>query len=124
MAKLPVNFENNSQLKNMKVGESGYIVPWGMWVDMDGNSYLNENYNLHPTPGGTVQLKITKVSGGYIAHVHEMKDDYKWTKQNGPSYASPEDVCYGTVVGYNLDYKQTIEAVSAKSKTIWSSLFK
>jgi hypothetical protein len=124
MAKLPSTFENTDQLKNMKVGESGYITPWGMWIDMDGNSWLNENYELHDSTGGTVQLKITRVLDGYIAHIHEMNGDYKWTKQNGPSYASPEEVCYGKVVGYDLDYKQVIEVVSAKSKSIWNSIFK
>lgn len=30
--KIPQEFIEEGQLYNMKVGESGYIVPWGMWV--------------------------------------------------------------------------------------------
>jgi len=119
MAKLPSNFENNNQLKNMKVGDSGYIVPWGMWVDMDGNAWLNENYDFDPVPGGTVQLKVTRVVDGYIAHIHDMNDDYKWARQNSPSYMSPKEVCYGPVVGYKLDYKTTMESIIGKGKSLF-----
>ena len=54
MIKIPTEFINKSQLYNVKEGATGYIVPWGMWIDMEGNAYLNEQYDLHPNPGGTV----------------------------------------------------------------------
>ena len=101
MAKLPEQFEENNQLKNMDIGDSGYIVPWGMWMDLDGNCFLNESYTHQPNTGGTVQLKITRVIDGYIAHIHEMQDDYKWEKQSSPGYMSAENDCYGPVVGFD-----------------------
>ena len=98
---LPNDFEEKNQLSNMKVGQSGYIVPWGMWVDVLGNCFLNENYTFHSEPGGTVQLKITRIESGYVAHLNELKPGaHKWERQNGPSFASPESVCYGRVVGF------------------------
>lgn len=106
-AKLPVAFENQSQLLNMRVGESVYIVPWGMWVDMDGNCYLNEKYDIHPGPSGTVQLKITKIENGYIVHLKEMNGDYKWERQEGPTYATPNEFCYGKVVGFDRSFLET-----------------
>lgn len=100
MAKLPLEFENTKQLKNMLPGQVGYIVPWGMWVDLDGNAWLNENYEWCSAPYGTSQLKIERVDGGYIAYIYELRDKRQWTKQEGPSYLSPKEVCYGKVVGF------------------------
>ena len=122
MATLPKNFENQNQLKNMKVGQSGYIVPWGMWVDLNGNCWLNEDYEFDSTPGGTVQLKVTRVVDGYIAHIHEMKysNGYKWTPQTGPSYASPDEVCWGEVVGFDINI---IDQISQKSKQLWKAFW-
>ena len=109
MIKIPTEFINKSQLYNVKEGTTGYIVPWGMWIDMEGNAYLNEQYDLHPNPGGTVSLRITKVRDGYIAHLDEFnygREPYTWTPQEGPAYMSPERVCYGKVVAFGTkEYK-------------------
>ena len=98
--KLPKELETNNELKNMPIGVSGYIVCWGMWVDSEGNCFMNENYT-YGEKGGTQQLRITKVEGGYIAHVHEMSEPYTWSRESGPAYfGSPSDVCFGKVVGF------------------------
>ncbi len=124
MAKLPPKFEDKSQLKNMKVGESGYTVPWAMWVDLDGNCWLNENYTIQGTPGGTVQLKITRVTEGYIAHINDMKDNERWQKVEDPCFMSPNEVIWGKVVGFELSPTQVVNVVASKTKSIWNSFFK
>ena len=126
MAKLPEQFEESNQLKNMDIGDSGYIVPWGMWMDLDGNCFLNEAYTHSPTPRGTVQLKITRVIDGYIAHIHEMNDDYKWDRQSGPSYMSAKNDCYGTGVGRDKQKersKQTLPSIEITPPTTKSISF-
>ena len=120
--KVPDAFENKNQLKNMKVGQQGYIVPWGMWIDLDGNCYLNENYTLDQSPGGTVSLKITRVNDGYIAHIHEMTEKHKWERQESPSYMSPKEMCYGKVVGFGRE-KIKIPTFFYSTKTYFKSIF-
>ena len=46
----------------------------------DGQCFLNGNYTYEDRPGGTAQLKITRVQSGYIAHIYEMRGDYKWSE--------------------------------------------
>ena len=69
--KLPNKFITGNHIKDMKIGQSGYIVPWGMHLECNGECFLNENYTYHDNPGGTVQLKITRIVDGYVAHVNE-----------------------------------------------------
>ena len=105
-------------IRNMEIGQSGFIVCWGMWVDLDGNCFLNESYDYHDTRGGTIQLKITRVYGGYIAHIHEMESDYKWEGQSGPTYATAEDMCYGKVIGFGRDKNDHTSSVTLLSKLV------
>jgi hypothetical protein len=97
---IPQHFEDTKQLKNMSIGQSGYVVCWAMWVDKDGKCFLNEAYSYHEEKGGTVQLKITRVKAGYIAHIHDLEDPYEWTRQSMPGHSSDLSLCYGEVVGF------------------------
>lgn len=109
MAKLPESFEEKSLICNMEIGDSGFITPWGMWMDNEGKCFLNEKYNLHPVEFGTANLKITRVIDGYLAHIHEMKDDYKWEKQSNPVFMTDAEFCYGPVVGFDKPSKKKIQ---------------
>jgi len=120
--KLPDSFENKSQLKNMKVGQQGYIVPWGMWVHSDGQCYLNEEYTFSQSPGGTVSLKITRVNDGYVAHIHEMTEKHKWERQEQPSYMSPKEMCYGKVVGFGRE-EIKMPNIFSSAKAYLNSIF-
>jgi len=103
---IPDKFIATNQLFNMKAGESGYIVPWGMWIDTSGHAYLNENYTIEHSKGGTVSLKVTRVVEGYVIHLDTFNyggRDYKWQKQSSPGYMSPSEVCYGKVVAFSMD---------------------
>jgi len=110
--KIPEQFINKNQLKNLPIGAIGYAVPWVMWVDMEGNAFLNENYDLHPSKGGTVNLQITKVPEGYVVHLDKFRyydREYTWTKQESPGFASPNEVCYGRVVAFSDKEYQALQ---------------
>lgn len=107
MAKLP-NDKEGKTIEQMQVGETGYTLPWGMWVDKDKNCWLNEQYPLEKSPKGTVALKIEKLSEGYIAYIEGMV--YKWNPQSEPCYVgTPQSKLYGKVLGFNnkdaLEYR-------------------
>lgn len=109
---IPDKFIEKGQLFNMKAGESGFIVPWGMWVHTSGVAYLNENYTTSPSTGGTVSLKITRVVEGYVVHL-DIFDygtrEYKWDQQENPSYATPIEKCYGKVVAFSMKEYQNLK---------------
>jgi len=48
-------------------GDSGYVVPWALFVNGD-NAYLNANFSLHRFPGGTVSMLVEWKENGL--HVH------------------------------------------------------
>ncbi len=100
----------------MAVGQWGYVVPWAMWLDADGNAYLNEAYTYSDCPGGTVQLKITRTYNGYIAHVAEMKSDYKWQKSRMHGFNSDDRDCFGVVVAFD----EPAKAMPPTKKSIFS----
>lgn len=72
-----------------------------MWVDMDGNCWLNESYPYSKTIEGTSKLKITRVEDGYIAHIAECGET--WEKQDGHEFVSDDKDVYGKVVGFDLE---------------------
>ena len=95
----PTSKLGTDALHQMLEGESGYMVPWGMFVRYDGKAFVNENYTITKTPRGTSSLKITKVKYGYKAHIHAMKDDYTWQPQAGPSWMGKSPL--GLIVAYD-----------------------
>lgn len=100
MAKLPQDKEENT-IGKMKVGETGYTVPWAMWVDKERNCWLNEDYTIHKGRGGTVQLKIERLKEGYIAYINDKNLNEKWNPTSSPGYCTPEEKLYGKVIGFD-----------------------
>lgn len=92
--------KRTKQLKDLAVGETCYTLPWGMWVRTDGQCFLNERYPAYEASGGTAQLKVTRVKEGYVVYIYDV--DHKWSKQDEPYYASPEENCYGKVVDFGI----------------------
>jgi hypothetical protein len=73
------------EIQNLKIGEFGYTVPWAMWVSLNGKCYLNPQYSVEKTRGGTVQMKITRTKEGYIVDILGCQD-YRWPKGKKPAY--------------------------------------
>lgn len=101
--KLPERHEKKNTLENMEEYTSCYTVPRAMRVDQQGQCHLNESFSWEERPGGTVQLKITKVPEGYIVHIDDMEDDYKREKKNEQWIMSDFEKCYGRVVASSID---------------------
>lgn len=100
MAKLPET-KVEKKLSDLKIGESGFTVPWAMWLNLEGECFLNESFTFDEKKGVTVELKITRVQDGYIAFIND-NIKYKWTKNSSPNFMGcNEKDCYGKIFGFN-----------------------
>jgi hypothetical protein len=83
-AKLPPQLYENT-IEDMTRGTSGWTVPWAMHVDDQGNLWLNGRYTIHDSPGGTVQMRVSKrkLSAGYAVDISKCADE-RW--QPGSAY--------------------------------------
>lgn len=74
-------------------GESGWAVPWAMYAKKDRTLWLNGKYTIDDCPGGTVEMKIKRVDGGFEVDISRCEDS-KWSP-GGDGYvggAQPEPV--------------------------------
>jgi hypothetical protein len=91
---LPEDMEE-ATIDSMSTGESGYTVPWAMWVDAERNCWLHPKYTIHHAPGGTVQMLVQLRTDGY--HVSPPCGEH-YQPTSVPSYASPTDTAWLPVV--------------------------
>lgn len=105
---LPENKTDKKKIVNMAIGQIGYMVPWGMWVDQDGTCYVNEQYSFTNSPFGTSSLKVTRVESGYVVHIHE--SNHKWSRCNGNPFNTSDECVYGEVVGFEVESTRKVEA--------------
>lgn len=82
--KLPEG-QRERTLADMKIGETAWTMPWGMWVDNSGRCWLNPNYPAEKTPGGTVELKVERRGDSF--HVTNHDPTHKWTPEKEPCYS-------------------------------------
>lgn len=66
--RLPEIFLEDTIAK-MRVGDAGWSVPWAMGVDADRKCWLDPAYTVHDSPGGTVEMRISRTSDGYVVEV-------------------------------------------------------
>lgn len=88
--KLAANSESENKLtiKDLQIGEYGWIVPWSVDFDIDGQCSLNLSHSLHGIPGGTSCVKAICVDRNrYILDVSQMYksyfDAYGWKNDGG-----------------------------------------
>ena len=96
-------------IKDLKVGESCYTVPWAMWVNKDNVCFLREDFKASSSKGGTVELKIERVEDGYIAYIHSI--DYKWTPSNDGDdgvIGGSQESMYGKIIGFGVNSYETL----------------
>lgn len=56
-----VQLENT--IEQMKIGETGFIIPWGLLVDAKtGDAYLEKDLTVDPECHGTVEMQVTRTS--------------------------------------------------------------
>jgi hypothetical protein len=90
---MPENRET-AAVSGMSVGEVGYIVSWGMWVDASRRCWLHPDYAVREAPGGTANMRIERRADGY--HVWAPLGA-TWNPKKEPTYASPADTAYISV---------------------------
>lgn len=73
------------ELKDLKVGESAWTVPWAMYVTEDRRCWLHGGYSAFDQQGGTVQMIVTHTKDGYIVDVSYCRD-HGWHITNGSGY--------------------------------------
>lgn len=66
---LPDEFLETNTLAQLRVGESGYTVPWAMAVTETRLCLLNGKYPYDSQPGGTVQMLVKRDKNGYEVYV-------------------------------------------------------
>lgn len=76
--KVSDKFEKEKFISEMKVGESGYTVPWSLGIDEQGYAWINGNYSISHNSGGTCQLKVERTAKGYVA---TCMDEYARSKE-------------------------------------------
>ncbi|MET8827090.1 caspase family protein [Streptomyces sp. NPDC004610] len=63
-ALLPEDMQPDT-ISGMEVGAVAYTLPWAMWADENRRLWLHPDYPADAQPGGTVEMKIQRVPGGY-----------------------------------------------------------
>lgn len=88
------------RIAEMEIGEIGFIFPFSLWMDQDGDYFLNEDHEAYKSISSTRNLKIMRTEKGYVALINEVK--HLWTACFVPPFLNTDtDLCYGKVVGFN-----------------------
>jgi hypothetical protein len=68
-------------IRDMKVGDSGYEVPWALEVDKNLRWTLNPHFDVGPRVSGTVSMGIKRTAAGFeiTPPMNHMRDVQKWT---------------------------------------------
>ena len=73
-----LNILEETEIKHMLQGETGWSVPWAMYSDKSRQLWLNGNYAIKENPRGTLSLKIKRTKDGYEVDVSEC-ENYRWS---------------------------------------------
>lgn len=84
MDKVPKDRIETNYIGNLKLGESGYTVPWAVTVSHDQKwCYLDIGYVYTPKPCGTSTMKVTRREDRHFSIDITGCGDYKWGKMSG-----------------------------------------
>lgn len=78
------------EIGEMKIGESGWAVPWALGADSADRLYLRRDYTIHKRPGGTVSMQVVRKSDS--TWCVDIPSDYKFSRGSDPN--SVWDVIY------------------------------
>jgi len=81
------NFER--RIKDMKVGEAGYALPWALEFDREGIPYLNLDMPVQNSAGGTFALPIRRIDVGRTDYEVDLNFPYSGDKYKWPVSAIP-----------------------------------
>lgn len=63
-------------IASLREGESAWVVPWAMSVDVDRRCTLKADFGISDRPGGTVAMRVERRADGF--HVW-IPDDATWS---------------------------------------------
>jgi hypothetical protein len=69
------------ELADLQVGESTWAVPWAIAITDDRKCYLDVSFHQSDSPGGTVEMRVTRTKDGWTAEV-DRKSNVKWSRSN------------------------------------------
>ncbi len=75
------------KIGSLQIGQSGFCVPWAMWVDLDNQCWLNPDYRVSAHPGGTVQMRVSRAEDGFYVVVPPGE---RWSPSRSAPYAFTE----------------------------------
>jgi hypothetical protein len=84
-ATLPVSSQD-PLIKNLKVGQIDYTVPWAMWEDTHRRAWLNPNYDITTDVEGTSHMEIRRDAGGFHVWITSGDSEEIYTPEASPSY--------------------------------------
>lgn len=89
---LPEELEHKDDIAEMVVGQTGYTVPWAMWVDEERRCWLAPDCPLTPHPHGTATMQVTRDDEGW--HV-TVPSGARWRRK--PGYYTPGNIAVITL---------------------------
>jgi hypothetical protein len=84
-ALLPPDFVEPT-LREARIGQTFYVVPWAMTVDHEYRCWLSLTHTPHDAPGGTVQMRVQLQEDGW--HVW-LARDYRYRLAATPVDLTP-----------------------------------
>ena len=78
----------------MKIDQTGYAVPWASVIIKNGDVFLNGEFDIDDSSGGTAQLKITRTQLGYDLDFSKVEDYNGFTN----SLAEKVRCCLGSKI--------------------------
>ena len=87
MLELPADLVRK-ELKDIKDGETVYVIPWTMIVDQKNQIWLDGQSSYSDTSHGTETMKVTKQNGEWICDISNCKSD-TWMATSVPFFPLP-----------------------------------
>lgn len=81
MINLPEAYQQDT-IGKMKVGETGYTVPWAMYQENEC-LMINTKHVIRKSTGGTAQMKVTRLNMGYEIDIRQC-ENHQRSKDSGP----------------------------------------
>jgi hypothetical protein len=71
------NYESRTRtIKSLRIGESGFTLPWAMHQAHDGTCYLIGDFPVTSEPKGTSSLPIARSEDGMVVNLSAFRDPY------------------------------------------------
>lgn len=127
MAKLPAS-KKMKRIADMNIGETCFTTPLAMWVNLDQECFLNENFEASNEVKGDLKLKVLKAVDGYFVLIYEVT--YNWSPRENHGFATvDETLCYGKVIDFRFTENDVIkikieQAVSVQNYELATELQK